>query len=50
MTKGEYAHHGLEQGKEVSFQIRQYRILSRDSAPLPPEHELSFQPPVTYEP
>jgi sulfate transport system ATP-binding protein len=49
MTKEEYAHHGLEQGKEVSFQIRQYRILSQDSAPLPPEHELSFQPPVTYE-
>ena len=37
MTKEEYAHQGLEDGKEVSFQIRQYRVLAQENAPLPPE-------------
>jgi sulfate transport system ATP-binding protein len=45
MTKEEYAHQALQQGKEVSFQIRQYRVLARETAPLPPERELSYQPP-----
>ena len=45
MSKEEYAHHGLEDGREVSFQIRQYRVLAREQAPLPPETELSYQPP-----
>ncbi len=36
MTKEEYAHQALEQGKEVSFQIRQFRLLAKESAPLPP--------------
>ncbi len=47
MTKEEYAHQGLADGKEVSFQIRQYRVLAREGAALPPETELPDQaPPV----
>ena len=42
MTKEEYAHQGLEDGKEVSFQIRQYRVLGREAAALPPESELQY--------
>ena len=45
MTKEEYAHQGLEDGKEVSCQIRQYRVLAREAAALPPESELGYQPP-----
>ena len=45
MTKEEYAHQGLEDGKEVSCQIRQYRVLAREAATLPPESELRYQPP-----
>ena len=41
MTKEEYAHLGLEDGQEVSFQIRQYRVLAREAAALPPESESS---------
>jgi sulfate transport system ATP-binding protein len=44
MSKEEYAHQGLEDGKEVSFQIRQYRILAKESSVLPPESELSELP------
>jgi sulfate transport system ATP-binding protein len=47
MTKEEYSHQGLEDGKEVSFQIRQYRVLAREEAVLPPESELSYQAPPT---
>jgi sulfate transport system ATP-binding protein len=45
MTKEEYSHQGLEDGKEVSCQIRQYRVLAREAAALPPESELRYQPP-----
>lgn len=45
MTKEEYAHQGLADGKEVSFQIRQYRVLAREGAALPPETELLDQAP-----
>jgi sulfate/thiosulfate transport system ATP-binding protein len=45
MTKEEYAHQGLEDGKEVSFQIRQYRVLAGETAALPPESELRHQAP-----
>jgi sulfate transport system ATP-binding protein len=45
MSKEEYSHQGLEDGREVSFQIRQYRVLGRQEAALPPESELSYQPP-----
>ena len=34
MTKEEYALLGLENGREVSLQIKAYRILARDDAPL----------------
>ena len=47
MSKEEYAHEALEDGREVSFQIRQYRVLARDQAALPPENVLSYQPPPT---
>jgi sulfate transport system ATP-binding protein len=43
MSKEEYAHQGLDDGMEVSFQIRQYRVLAREPAPLAPEAELSYQ-------
>lgn len=45
MTKEEYAHQGLGDGKEVSFQIRQYRILAGEAAALPAERELRYEPP-----
>lgn len=37
MTKEEYALLGLEDGRPVSFQIRNYRVLSTETAPLAPE-------------
>jgi sulfate/thiosulfate transport system ATP-binding protein len=40
MTKEEYAQQGLQDGGEVSFQIRQYRVLAREDAALPAETEL----------
>jgi ABC-type Fe3+/spermidine/putrescine transport system ATPase subunit len=50
MSKEEYAHEGLYDGREVSFQIRQYRVLARQEAALPPETDLSYQaPPVVGE-
>jgi sulfate transport system ATP-binding protein len=47
MSKEDYAHQGLADGREVSFQIRQYRVLATEKAALPPEHETSYQPPPT---
>ena len=44
MSKEEYAHQGLEDGREVSFQIRQFRVLGSDSAALPAETDLAYQP------
>lgn len=44
MTKEDYAHHVLEDGKEVSFQIRQYRVLAREGSVLPPESDIPDQP------
>jgi sulfate/thiosulfate transport system ATP-binding protein len=50
MSKEDYAHQALEDGREVSFQIRQYRVLAREQAALPPESELTYQqPPVVGE-
>jgi len=37
MAKEEYAQLGLADGRAVSFQIRQYRVLAREGAPLSPE-------------
>jgi sulfate transport system ATP-binding protein len=45
LTKEEYASQGFHDGMEVSFQIRQYRLLASENAALPPESEASFQPP-----
>src|SRR5512138_451714 len=42
MTKEEYANQGLEDGRRVSFQIRQYRVLAREEAALTPESDLSY--------
>jgi sulfate transport system ATP-binding protein len=47
MTKEEYALHALENGMQVSFQIRQYRVLARETAALSPETELRYEPPPT---
>ena len=47
MTKEEYAQLGLEDDREVSFQIRNYRVLAKETAGLPPEREVSYQPPPT---
>ncbi len=45
MTKEEYANQALEDGREVSFQIRQFRVLASESTALQPESELVYQPP-----
>jgi len=37
ITKEEYAQLGLADGKQVSFQIRNHRVLSDEQAPLTPE-------------
>jgi len=47
MTKEEYAQLGLEDGKEVSLQIRNYRVLAKEDSTLPPEKEFTYQPPPT---
>src|SRR5262249_41173983 len=47
MTKEEYAQHGLEDSKEISFQIRNYRVLAGETATLPPERDLDYQAPPT---
>jgi sulfate/thiosulfate transport system ATP-binding protein len=45
LAKEEYTQLGLEDGREVSFQIRNYRVLASESTRLPPEKELPYQPP-----
>jgi hypothetical protein len=45
MTKEEYAQLGLEDGREVSLQIRNYRVLSKEDSALPVEQELIYRPP-----
>ena len=47
MSKEEYSQNAMEDGKEVSFQIRQFRILAQSTGALPPEREASYQPPPT---
>jgi sulfate transport system ATP-binding protein len=47
ITKEEYAQLGLQDGREISFSIRNYRVLSTDSSRLPPETELGYQPPAS---
>ena len=45
MTKEEYALLGLQDGREVSFQIKNYRILASESNGLAPEVEAPYQAP-----
>ncbi len=47
ITKEEYASLGLYDGREVSFQIRQYRVLGREGAGLPPEVQTTYELPPT---
>jgi sulfate transport system ATP-binding protein len=50
MTKEEYSNQGLADGCEVSFQIRQFRVLAQDQAALQTESDLTYQaPPVLGE-
>jgi len=46
MTKEEYAQLQLADGRPVSFQIRQYRVLARDTGNLPPELQAAYEPPA----
>ena len=46
MTKEEYAFQGLDDGKDVSFQIRQYRVLAREGDKLAPEVAVTHDVPV----
>src|SRR6185436_3074383 len=46
MTKEEYSQQALEDGKQLSFQIRQYRVLLREPGALSPETELLYRPPA----
>jgi sulfate transport system ATP-binding protein len=45
MSKEDYAHQCLEDGIEVSFQIRTYRVLARERGALSPETEFLYRPP-----
>lgn len=47
MTKEEYSQLGLDDGKEVSLQIRQYRVLASQNGPLSPEVGYAYQLPPT---
>jgi sulfate transport system ATP-binding protein len=51
MTKEDYANQALHDGREVSFQVRQYRVLAREATALPPETEVVpyAMPPVIGE-
>lgn len=48
MTKEEYALLQLHEGREVSFQIRQYRVLGRDMNGLAPEMQAAYEQPPTF--
>ena len=47
ITKEDYEQLGLGDGKDVSFGIRNFRVLAQDSAGLAPEQEVLHQPPPT---
>jgi sulfate/thiosulfate transport system ATP-binding protein len=47
MTKEEYSYQGLTDGRDVSFQIRQYRILSSEGDKLSPEVAPIYDAPLT---
>ncbi|HEX5221875.1 MAG TPA: ABC transporter ATP-binding protein [Verrucomicrobiae bacterium] len=48
MTKEEYAQLGLQDGREVSFQIKNYRILASETNELSPEVEAPYHAPPTF--
>ena len=48
MTKEQYTLLGLADDKEVSFQIRHYRILSHEEAKLGPEIATAYEPPTSF--
>ena len=45
ITKEEYAQLGLADGREISFQIKNYRVLASEGSTLTPEIEAAYQPP-----
>lgn len=45
MSKEEYAQQGLHDGREVSFQIRRYRVLASESDALRPEAIANYEAP-----
>jgi sulfate transport system ATP-binding protein len=47
MTKEEYAQLQLWDGREISFQIRNYRVLARDVDALAPELQSQYETPPT---
>ncbi len=47
ISKEEYAQLGLADGREVSFQIRAYRVLARDTSALAPEAQTAHDLPPT---
>ncbi len=47
MTKEEYAQLQLADGREISFQIRQYRTLAPEGSTLRPELQTAHEPPPT---
>lgn len=47
MTKEDYSREALHDGCEVTFQIRQYRVLAKESSELPPETDLAYTAPTS---
>lgn len=47
MTKEEYSQLQLEDGREISFQIRNFRYLASDASELNPEMQATFEQPPT---
>ncbi len=48
MTKEEYSAQGLEDGRKVSFQIKQYRVLAGEGGALSTETEFKYQAPPGF--
>jgi len=46
MSKEDYARQGLEDGREISFQIKQYRVLAGEGSTLTPEVAVTHDLPV----
>ncbi|MEI7729504.1 MAG: ABC transporter ATP-binding protein [Verrucomicrobiota bacterium] len=48
VSKEDYSVHGLSEGSEVSFQIKQYRVLAQEGAELPPETSVAHELPPNF--